>query len=604
MERKVAVKRLRPGLVEDARFLKLFRSEAKVAAQLNHPHILSVYDWAEDDGLYLVTELLSGGTLQQMLKSVGSLSIAQATHVGLQAAKGLAAAHAQGLIHRDIKPANIIFDSASRLRIADFGVARAVAEASWTEQTGAFIGTARYAAPEQVDAKHVDYKADFYSLGLCICEMVTGEVPLRGPTGFASLLHRQEENLEATTETYGPLAEVVGAICRSDPQERITSEEFIGALIDVEKSLPPAEPLPLCRLSEAELSLDLTMLNGSEKPKFSFEADRQAIKTSSENDLTAIHSEVSIKKRLLVGFFIAASVAIVGVYGFKQFMQQDTIRLESLSANLPQAPRADDYIGEDIDLLQQAADDYGWQLVISEKRADDTVKGEILEQSVASGTPIKSQAKMAVVISAGKPLKTLPQLVGISENEALEALSSAGFRPGSVKKVASETVAVGEVMAAAAGGETLGERVQVESGTKVDIEVSSGPAKAEVPSLVGLTPEEAAEKLKGLSLLYEPGSEFSETTAEGKVARSEPVAGTELEKGTPVKVIVSKGKPFVKVPSVNDLKYEQALKKLTDLGLKTELAYDDKPVTVVAVLPKAGEQVRKGSVVKIYTIPQ
>ena len=149
LQRHVAVKVLQPGLATDEAFLKRFRAEARSVASLNHPHVLRVFDWGDDaDGPYLVLEYLGGGSLRDLLDRDIRLSHSQAAQLGTEVAQGLAYAHARGLVHRDIKPANLLFDEEGRVRVADFGVARALAEAAWTEPAGAMVGTARYISPE------------------------------------------------------------------------------------------------------------------------------------------------------------------------------------------------------------------------------------------------------------------------------------------------------------------------------------------------------------------------------------------------------------------------------------------------------------------------
>ena len=158
--RRVAVKVLHPALAGDVPFLRRFRAEAQAAATLNHPHITQIFDWGEDDdGPYLVLEYLGGGSLRDMLDAGHRLSPAQAAAVGAQAADALDYAHRRGLVHRDVKPANFLFEEEGRLRIADFGLARALSEAAWTEPIGAMLGTARYASPEQVEGRRVDGRA-------------------------------------------------------------------------------------------------------------------------------------------------------------------------------------------------------------------------------------------------------------------------------------------------------------------------------------------------------------------------------------------------------------------------------------------------------------
>jgi len=185
--REVAVKILHPGLAADGPFRRRFETEARHAAALNHPNLLAIYDWDDSNRVYIVTELLAGGSLREILDSGPPLTISQALLVGLEASQGLAHAHDEGFVHRDIKPANLLFNSAGRLSVADFGIARAVAEASWTEPEGALIGTARYAAPEQALGRGVDGRADVYALALTLIEAVTGEVPLVGSSPLATI---------------------------------------------------------------------------------------------------------------------------------------------------------------------------------------------------------------------------------------------------------------------------------------------------------------------------------------------------------------------------------------------------------------------------------
>src|SRR5690606_35654226 len=169
LRRQVAVKVLYPALADDETFLRRFRVEAQATASSSHPRLLAVYDWSgegDGDGPFLVTEYLSGGSLRGMLDAGHRLSPAQALVVGLQAARALDHAHRQGFVHRDIKPANLLFGADARLRVADFGLARAIAEAGWTEPTGAVLGTARYASPEQARGEAVDGRSDVYSLAL------------------------------------------------------------------------------------------------------------------------------------------------------------------------------------------------------------------------------------------------------------------------------------------------------------------------------------------------------------------------------------------------------------------------------------------------------
>ena len=219
LRRRVAVKILHAALAEDTAFLRRFRAEAQVAASLHHPHIVTVHDWGEDDVPFMVLELLEGGSLRSILDQETNLSVPQAARVGRDVASALEYAHVRGILHRDIKPANLLFDEHGIVRVADFGLARALAEASWTEPSGAVFGTARYASPEQAMGVQLDARSDLYSLSLVLIEAVTGKVPFAADTTIGMLTARTQRPVTAPPEL-GPLGPVVERAGRIDVGER------------------------------------------------------------------------------------------------------------------------------------------------------------------------------------------------------------------------------------------------------------------------------------------------------------------------------------------------------------------------------------------------
>ena len=243
--RRVAVKLLHPALAGDATFLRKFQAEARLAASLNHRNVLHVYDWGDEDGMpYLVLEYLGGGSLRSLLDAGRLLSPQQAATIGAEAANGLAYAHRRGLVHRDIKPANLLFDDDGRLLVADFGLARALAEAAITEPIGTVMGTARYASPEQVEGRPVDDRTDVYSLALTLYESVTGRVPFAGDTTVATLMARVGAVLPPAREL-GPLAPVLAQAAISEPLARLDAAGLATELEMLLQELEPPEPLPL-----------------------------------------------------------------------------------------------------------------------------------------------------------------------------------------------------------------------------------------------------------------------------------------------------------------------------------------------------------------------
>ncbi len=251
LARRVAVKVLHPMLAGDRAFLRRFRAEARLAASLDHPHIMRVFDWGEEaEGPYLVLEYLGGGSLRALLDSGVRLSHSQVTSIGAEAAAGLAYAHRRGIVHRDIKPSNLLFDDEGHLRIADFGVARALAESALTEPLGAIFGTARYASPEQAEARALDDRTDVYSLALVLYETLTGRVPFSGDTISGMLMARVGATLPPAAEL-GPLAPILGQAAISEPLARLDAAALCSDLELLGRELPPPAPLPLARTSPA-----------------------------------------------------------------------------------------------------------------------------------------------------------------------------------------------------------------------------------------------------------------------------------------------------------------------------------------------------------------
>src|SRR4051794_19135355 len=250
LRRRVAVKVLHSALADDAAFLRRFRAEAQLAASLRHSNIVTVYDWGQDDVPFMVLELLEGGSLRSMLDRGTLLTVAQAARVGRDVASALEYAHARDVLHRDVKPASLLFDEHGVVRVADFGLARALAEASWTEPAGGMLGTARYASPEQASGLQLDARSDLYSLALVLVESVTGRVPFAADTTLG-MLHARTQRPLIAPEELGPLAAVIDRAGRLQPDERYpdagTMRQALAAVAD---ALPPPGPLVLAGMAD------------------------------------------------------------------------------------------------------------------------------------------------------------------------------------------------------------------------------------------------------------------------------------------------------------------------------------------------------------------
>jgi serine/threonine-protein kinase len=644
LRRRVAVKILHPALADDEAFLRRFRAEARAAAALNHPHVMAVFDWGEEaDGPYLVSEYLGGGSLRAVLDRGRRLSPSQALMVGLEAGKALAYAHGRGLVHRDIKPANLLFDEEGRLRIADFGLARALAEAAWTEPVGAVLGTARYASPEQVRGVPVDGKADVYSLAVVLVEAVTGRVPFAAETTVATLVGRLETPLEAPPEL-GPLGPVVARAGRPDPTERLDAIAFAAALQSVAPELPAPEPLSLAGPATfdlnhlAALESDPTDLGvaprTAEPPKAAMtvpdlpvpvapapeeavtrvtpalvEADaspttvldtpvtekRRANRRGAEPaEVTAVLVSKKGRRRRRWPWVALLVIALLGGGGAGAYLL--------VGEQVPSHPLPD-VTTRDRATAEGALRAVRFVPVIEERFIDATQPGIVTEQNPKAGTTadgkpitLKEGKTVTLVVSKGPPPTPIPDLTDLTEAKARAEIEKVGHVVGTVEKPYSETVEAGIVMAWTGKGESP------PKGAKVDLTVSAGPAPRTVPTLSGRTYEQAVAALEavGLKAARNPDQYNDDDSTKGKVVLASPTQGATAKRGDVVTLTVSAGRP--EVPALNGLTVPEAEAKLATVGLKLDSKFGPNGGKVFLTTPGAGSKVSPGSSVDIFIL--
>lgn len=603
--RHVAVKVLHPALAADGPFRRRFETEARHAAALSHPNLLAIYDWDDGNPVYIVTELLSGGSLRQVLDAGDRLSPSQALLVGLEAAQGLAHAHAEGFVHRDIKPANLMFASSGRLSIADFGIARAVAEASWTEPSGALIGTARYAAPEQALGRGVDGRADVYSLALTLIEAVTGDVPLIGDHPLATMVLRQDCDVVAPDEL-GPLAPVLSRAAKADPEQRLTAVELIAELEAAATQLQRPQPLPLPGLAPiGELDLDEIDL----RPATTTDADASQADTNQlingPPDPTAPmpqpllasgpETEADSDRTRWPWLVAAILIALLGAAGV-------AFGLGAADDFLPESePEIVTYpvgtlVGRDIDEVRREIESNTWTLETSSTRSDGSVPGEILTQSPAPGVQLEEFGVVVVVVSEGPLLHAMPELSGLTQAEAELALDAESLTLGQIERTFDEEVPDGLVLRASVPTGT-----EVETGSVVNLVISEGPEPRIVPDLSQRSRADAEAVLTELGLVPVFVDDFSRTVAEGLVIGTEPAPTATVEKGGEIAVVISKGLPFVTVPDVVGMSAASAADALASAGLVVTDTNGPPNKEVLATDPEAGASVRLGSGVVIFT---
>ncbi len=611
LRRRVAVKVLHDALASDPSFLKRFRAEAQAAAALNHPHIVAVHDWGQGDVPYLVTELLEGGSLRDLLDSGATLSPAQARQIGIEAARALDYAHRRGFVHRDIKPANLLFDAEGMLRVADFGLARALAEAAWTEPAGAVLGTARYASPEQAQGAVLDGRSDVYSLGLVLIESVSGQVPFATDTALGTLMARVDRPVPVP-EAVGPLASALRSAGEPDRGNRPDAAMFTTMLMAAGDSGPVA-PLPIVGMrTMAADELDPrepTTIYVPERdvvgidPTVGVPAAVGAVTTV--GDVTIAAPAVQPPTRMIereqrgggddfapfdaprrrrvpwsvIGVIVALLLVAGGAVAFAATRTQSH---------------------DVVDVVGLAYVDAAAQLDVLRFKVertdvfDDKVPAEqVLAQDPEPGTSLAEGRTVTLTVSIGPPPVPVPtDLVGKTIEQATASLTAAGFRLGALTDVYDESVAKGLVLSVGQGV-----AAQMPKGSAIPLDVSAGPKPRTIPDgLAGQPYDAVAAKLTELGLKPARDDQYSDTVAEGMVVSTNPAGGTAAAKGSTVTVVVSKGRA-VTIPAVGGKSCTDYATALRTLGLVVTI--NPFGTIVSSVTPAVGTQVRPNSAVTV-----
>lgn len=600
--RQVAVKLLHTALAGDEAFLRRFRAEAQAAGGLNHPHIMGVLDWGEDgDGPFLVLEHLGGGSLRDLLDCGHLLSPSQATAVGLEAARGLAYAHRRGLVHRDIKPANLLFDEEGRLCIADFGLARALAEAAWTEPIGALIGTARYSSPEAAQGRPLDGRADLYGLGLVLIEATTGQAPFAADTTIATLMARVGSAPEIPA-ALGPLGRVVVELTRPDPRDRPDASGAVASLETLARELEPPAPLPLAGPGAGGDLEDPTNLASRAVPIVLVPTgDVEVVRApeavgapagrfgGSAGDRAPARRRAARPRRRWPWVVLAAALAAALAGG-------GGAAWVALAVPLYRVPSLEGLTVATASSRVAHPDEF--RVLASGSRYDAVApRGRVLSQSPRAGAMLAQGKAIRVVVSRGPAPRAVPSLAGMTQAGAVAALDASGLSPHVVTAY-SETVKSGVVVSWAPDSGLQ------PKGTTVDVTVSKGPQPRTIPaSLVGEPAGQAVAALQGLQLQPAQTKAYSDSVHAGDVISVSPSPGQTVPRGATVTLTVSLGPHLVHMPDVTNQPVGQALAELANAGLHAKVyGPDPSSGTVLFTVPRAGSTVHYGATVDLYVL--
>ena len=592
LSRFVAIKVLKQEFSEDSSFVTKFRAEAQSAAGLEHPNIVNIYDVGSENGLYyIVMEYVEGITLKTYIEKKGQLSFKESASIAIQVARGIESAHNKNIIHRDIKPQNIIISTEGKVKVTDFGIAKATSSNTISSDV---MGSVHYASPEQARNGFVDGRSDIYSLGIVMFEMVTGRVPFDGETTVAvALQHLQEEIarpskyapdlpisfekiiLKCTQKTpdrrYQTIEELLADIRRSlaHPDEDFVT---IAPLVDNGKT-KVISPQELEQIKEGRGVAENLDDTDDEEDDDSDEIDDSLLddedyddeEDDEENDGKLLNPKMD-KAITIMGIVTAVIIVIViiylalSVFGVFKFSgkknsesQQTETQTESESESESEFESETEKEGQMVDIRGMSVDDaqervdrlkLDLTVFAYETKQSDEEDGTILEQDVKAGDVVKRGTQINVVI-AGKGDNTsemvkIPSVIGKTKSSAKSTLESAGFNVNFEYGDYNDSVAADVVTAQSPSAKN-----QAAKGSTVTVTLSPGQKPITVPNVVGYTQTQAESALAGAGLKYTyADSQYSDTVAAGSVI-SQTKSGETVAAGTTITLTLSKGKQQV-----------------------------------------------------------
>lgn len=586
LDRRVALKVMHPHLAADPGFVARFEREAKSAARLAHPHVVGVYDQGEADGLvYLAMEFIPGRTLRDVIREYGPLSTEQALVLLEPVLEALSAAHAAGLVHRDIKPENVLISHDGRVKVADFGLARAVATSDTNATAGVLIGTVAYLAPEQVERGEADARTDIYAAGVCLFEMITGRVPHAGDSPLAIAYQHVNADVPApSTIVAGIPAQadaIVRAATRRDPSQRY--QDTADFLADARRARA-ALPAPVPFIDTPAMNDTLVVGTGDLTDDY----DDWSAGTHAPEARDEYRRRPRRGIRAVIALAVALAVSAAGFAGWW------------LAAGPGTYTPTPDVVGLTFDQASDLLTAEGLTLAVAtEAYSEDVPAGSILATDPDAGAGISPGGTVAATVSLGPERYPVPDVRGTIPAEATEAIITAGLATGGRVEVFDDEVPAGQV----SGTEpAIGDPVP--PNTSIDLLVSKGPEPVEIEDVAGRKLAVATKRLEEAGLQVTSTEAFSESVATGRVVSVSPQPGTVVDSGTTVELVVSKGPPPVEVPNLIDLRRKAAVEALERLGLKAQV--DDGEFTrlnrVFDQSPSPGEFVPRGSTVTLRIV--
>lgn len=604
LHRKVAIKVLGERYAEDAQFVERFQREARAAAGLNHPNIVQVYDHGRANGSYYIAmEYLEGPTLDDVIAEEGHLPARRAIDLTLQILAALRFAHRHGVVHRDVKPQNMILLRDGRVKVTDFGIARA--GSSEMTEAGSIIGTAQYISPEQARGLPVAPPADLYSVGVVLYKMLTGRVPFDGESAVAvAMRHVQERPVPPShlnPDVPPDLERVVMRALAKDVERRYQTADEMGIDLDrVRKGLGVSQQTAVVTGATRVASY----VPPPPPPEQTYYREPPPLPPDDRRG-GGSRWWVWLFVLLLIGAALALGYIILSggddeprgsssTETTEATTTQETTESTETTAEQVQVPGVTDLLEEDaVAALEQANLTPRIVRVFSEQPV-----GVVIAQNPASGTEVLTGTQVRLNVSKGVEEIETPDVVNQPVEQAQQALTDAGLKV-EVTEQPSDTVPEGAVISQApqAG-------VPVAKSSTVRLVVSSGPEQPEVPNVINQSEGEARAAIQGAGLGVDVAEQSSSTIAAGNVIDQDPAPGTRVDPGATVRIVVSSGPEAVQVPGVIGLSPDEAVAVLEDAGLRPNVrtvtvADPNQDGLVIAQAPEAGSTAVAGDRVRI-----
>lgn len=604
LDRPVALKVMHPHLADSAAFVERFRREARSAARIVHPGVVSVFDQGIVTGQgFLVMELIDGTNLRQLLRAQGAFTIPQALRYTTDTLEALRAAHRVGVIHRDIKPENILVPTDGPAKVTDFGLARAASEVSMSS-TGNMLGTVAYIAPEIATTAEADARSDIYSVGIMLYEMLTGAVPWAGESPLQIASHHVSDNVPSPSaaQPWIPreIDDLVAALTAREPANRpADASDAIDLVARAAATIPSelanrrADVAP----EERHRALETSALNTEIMPaQFTRPLPAPAsssvalVHTSGATQVAAAASPPKKSARAAAWIVLVVLLLVVAGVGGRWWWTEYG---PGSYLTMPETT------GRTLADVQADLDALGLRTQVEEEFSDDVDTGSVTRSDPEGGSSVHKRTEVQLYVSKGVDMKTVPELTGKSQDEAQRSLTEAGLTVGAITDAYSEDVPQGQVISqSVAAGTSLAHD------SAVDIVLSKGRQPLTVPTLSGLSASAAKSAIEDLGLVAAPTDAYSDTVAEGQVISQQTREGSTLHRGDSVAYTVSKGPEKVAIPDVVGLQREEARSRLESAGftVKEEAVLGGFFGTVRSSDPAAGTMTKKGSTVTITIV--